>query len=305
MAWVFLFHVEISYAHSPETKMSETTQNQDYVLGVSREEYERLDLQHTLWASRTIHLWERAGLPENSKNGVKVLDCGCGPGFTTFELANYLGKNSRVVGIDMAEKYLRTLDSRAAAEATRGEKSRLAKIETKQGSIDSFSLPEKDFDAAFARWIFIFVRDPEAAIRNVARHLKPGGLFMLQEYVDYRTMALHPSPPVFRKMIEAVIASWAAHGGDANVAARLPGLLEKCGFEILGLKPNTRIGRPHQRIWQWPDSFFKVYLPLLARDNYLTENEANECLKAWQDASKMKNAFYTGPLVLDIIARKK
>jgi SAM-dependent methyltransferase len=235
---------------------------------------------------------------------LNVLDCGCGPGFTTFELANYLGKASRVVGIDLAEKYLRTLESRVAAEATRGSKSRIAKIETKNGTLDAFDLGETRFDAAYARWIFIFLKDPEAAIRNIARHLKPGALFMFQEYVDYRTMALHPSPPVFRKMVEAIIDSWAAHGGDANVAGRLPRLLERNGFEILGLKPQTRVGRPHQKIWKWPESFYKIYLPIHVRDGFLTELEAGECLRAWTEASRMENAFYVGPMVLDIIARK-
>lgn len=284
--------------------MTDQPPSKDYVLGVSREEYERLGLQHSLWATRAIRLWERAGLPRNSEKGLKVLDCGCGPGFTTFELANYLGKKSRVVGIDMAEKYLRSLESRVGAETSRGDKSRLAKIETRNAALDSFDLKESGFDAAYARWIFIFLSDPEAAIRNIGRHLKPGGLFLFQEYVDYRSMALHPSPPVFRKMVDAIVASWAAHGGDANVAGKLPGLLEKNGFEIVALKPQTRVGRPHQKIWQWPDSFFKIYLPVLARDGYLSESEAAECLEAWAKASRMKNAFYVGPMVLDIIARK-
>ena len=278
--------------------------NNNYVLGVTREEYERLGLQHSLWASRAISLWERAGLPANSAKGVKAIDCGCGPGFTTFELANYLGPKSRIVGVDMAEKYLHALESRFRAEASRGDKTRLAQIETRNAALDAVDLKERDFDLAYARWIFIFLKDPEAAIRNIARHLRPGGLFLFQEYVDYRTMALHPSPPVFRKMVEAIIESWAVHGGDANIAGKIPDMLERNGFEIIGLKPQTRVGRPHQKIWKWPDSFFRIYLPILARDGFLSAAEADECLKAWNDASTTENAFYVGPMVLDIIARK-
>jgi ubiquinone/menaquinone biosynthesis C-methylase UbiE len=285
--------------------MTPSKSDQDYVLGVTREEYARLGEQHALWRSRAIRLWERSGLPRESVKGVKMLDCGCGPGFTTFELANYLGKNSRIVGIDRAEKYLSALRARVAAEATRGEKSRLAKIETRNAPIDSFDLQEYDFQAAYGRWIFIFLKDPEAAIRNIARHLRPGGVLMLQEYVDYRTMALHPSPPVFRKLVEQIIRSWADHGGDANIATRLPLLLEENGFEVIDLKPQTRVGRPHQKIWQWVESFHKGYIPILAREGYLTEAEATECLDAWSRASEMENAFNIGPMVLDIIAQKK
>lgn len=276
----------------------------DYVLGVTREEYDRLGLQHSLWASRTIRLWERAGLPRKSSKGFKVLDIGCGPGFTTFELANYLGRNSKVVGIDISEKYLNALKSRFDAERSRGEKSRLGTIETLNAAISEFSYPEHDFDAAYARWIFIFLKDPETAIRNIAKHLRPGGLFLLQDYVDYRTMALHPSRPIFRKMVEAIIESWKTNGGDANIAERLPGLLEKSGFEILSLKPQARVGRPHQKIWQWPDPFFKNYLPVLVQGGFLSQEDAKECLQDWLEASKNKNAFYVGPMMLDIVARK-
>jgi SAM-dependent methyltransferase len=277
----------------------------DYVLGVTREEYERLGLQHALWKSRAIHLWERAGMPRESGKALKVIDCGCGPGFTTFELAKYLGRNSRVVGVDLSEKYLTLLKNRASVEKPGEGNSKLAKIETRNAPIDAFDLKEYDFNAAYARWIFIFLKDPEAAIRNIARHLRPGGVFMLQEYVDYRTMALHPGPKVFRKMVEAIIESWADAGGDANVGARLPKLLEENGFEVVGLKPQTRIGRPHMKVWQWPDSFFKNYLPILERDGYLTPDEAAECLEAWEEASASDEAFYVGPMVMDIIAQKK
>ena len=284
--------------------MTEKNPANDYVLGVTRDEYERLGTQHALWASRAIRLWERAGLPRNSAKGVKVLDCGCGPGFTTFELANYLGTKSRVIGIDLAEKYLGALESRFAAEKSRGAKSRLAKIETRKAHIDSFDLNETGFDAAYARWIFIFLKDPEAAIRNIAKHLRPGGLFMLQEYVDYRTMALHPSPPDFRKMVEAIITSWAAHGGDANVASRLPAMLGENGFEIVSLVPQARVARPHQKIWQWPDAFLRNYIPILARDGFITDGEAKTCLTALENARTNESAYSVGPMVLDIIARK-
>jgi len=275
----------------------------DYILGVNREEYERLGLQHSLWKSRAIRLWKRAGLPQNSTQEIKVLDCGCGPGFTTFELASYLGPRGKVVGIDLAEKYLNLLETRYETQSPK-QKAALAKVETKHSAMDSFSLNERNFHAAYARWIFIFLKDPESAIRNIASHLKPGGLFLLQEYVDYSTMDLHPESPIFRKMVAAVIKSWADQGGDAHVAGKLPALLAKNGFEIVGLKPQARVGRPHEKIWQWPDSFFPNFLPVLEKEGYLTGPEVAEFRKVWSQASKNPNAFYVGPLVLDIIARK-
>lgn len=275
----------------------------DYILGVTREEYDRLGLQHSLWKSRAIRLWKRAGLLQTSTRAVKVLDCGCGPGFTTFELAAYLGPHGTVVGIDRAEKYIELLENRYATEAPK-RKALLAKIETVNSPLDTFSLRERNFDAAYARWIFIFLKDPEAAIRNIASYLKPGGLFLLQEYVNYSTMELHPEAPIFKKMVTAVIKSWADQGSDANVAGKLPDLLAKNGFEIVGLKAQTRVGMPHEKSWQWPNSFFQNYLPILERGNYLTGSEVAEFRQIWNTASINPHAFYIGPMVLDIIARK-
>ncbi len=282
--------------------MSKSTPT-DYVLGVTREEYERLGLQHSLWKSRAIKLWKRAGLKENTSREMKVIDCGCGPGFTTYELAKYLGEKSKVVGIDLAEKYIKILESRYEGESEK-KKKKIARIETLNASLETFSLEDKDFDAAYARWIFIFLKNPEAAIKNISNHLKPGGLFLLQEYVDYSTMALHPESPVFKKMVAGIIKSWADQGGDANVAGKLPALLAKNGFEIIRLKPQARVGMPHEKIWQWPDSFYKNYIPVLEKGGYLSNAEASEFWKVWTQAEKSPHAFYVGPTVLDIIARK-
>lgn len=274
----------------------------DYILGVTREEYDRLAFQHALWRSRAIRLWRRAGLPEKSSHPLKVLDLGCGPGFTTFELAKYLGPRGKVVGIDLAEKYLAAVNARA--QSTNAEKA-LAKIETVHGAIDSFSLPEKNFDAAFARWIFMFVSDVETAIKNTTKHLKKGGLFMLQEYVDWGAMSLYPdNPPIFRKMVDAVMRSFAAHGGNSDIAGKLPSILARNGFEIVGLKPHARVGRPHQKVWKWPDRFFQNYLPVLESEGYLAPDEIAAFRKVWENGAQDPNAFFQGPTVLDIIARK-
>lgn len=284
--------------------MAGSTKDGEYVLGVSREEYERLSLQHDLWKSRAIRLWRRAGVPERGARPVKAIDLGCGPGFTTLELARYLGPKGAITGVDLAEQYLAALAARWKALVVSGKP--IARVETRRAGIGEFNLGDKDHDLAYARWIFIFLSDPEAAIRNVARHLRPGGLFLLQEYVDYGAMALYPeNPPVFRKFVDAIIRSWADRGGDANVAARLPMLLERNGFEVISMKAQARVGRPTQKLWRWPDSFYRNYLPVLESEKYLTPAEGAEVRRLWSEASRRKDAFFQGPTVLDLIARKK
>ncbi|HBF23539.1 MAG TPA: SAM-dependent methyltransferase, partial [Planctomycetes bacterium] len=48
----------------------------DYLLRTDPEELSRMKLQHSLWRPVAIHLWDAAEI----KEGMRVLDLGCGPG---------------------------------------------------------------------------------------------------------------------------------------------------------------------------------------------------------------------------------
>lgn len=150
----------------------------EYVLGTDEDELNRLRRQHELWVLQAHALWGRMGL----RSDHKVLDLGCGPGFTTLELARYLGPRSRITAVDASDRFLKSLAFRAKTEFP------AARIEAVHSFIEKMDLPENDFDAAYCRWLMIFVPDVPGALRAVRRHLKPGAVFALQEYVSYEAM---------------------------------------------------------------------------------------------------------------------
>ena len=51
------------------------------------------------------------------KPGMKVLDCGCGPGAISIGLAEAVGPNGRVTGIDFAESQIAIAQGNAAPAA--------------------------------------------------------------------------------------------------------------------------------------------------------------------------------------------
>ena len=55
-----------------------------YHLGTSADEFERLGYQHQVWLDVTVELWRDAGF----SHGEHLVDLGCGPGFTTTDLAH-------------------------------------------------------------------------------------------------------------------------------------------------------------------------------------------------------------------------
>jgi SAM-dependent methyltransferase len=94
------------------------------------------------------------------------------------------------------------------------------------------TLPAATYDLIFARWVFLFLPDPEAHLRKRVAALKPGGVLAIEDYCG-ATMRRVPEPPQWENFLKADLAFFASQGGDANIGARLPDLL--------------RARRPHRR----------------------------------------------------------
>lgn len=270
----------------------------EYVLGVSDQETGRLGLQHRLWAESAHHLWEHARI----QPGMHVLDVGCGPGYATMDLAELVGHGGRVVGVDESPLFLKQLHDKAAAR-------RLAHIDRVLGDVqqlDALLAPATDaFDAAYARWVLCFVADPEAVVRGVARVLKPGGRFAVQDYFNYEAMAMAPRRPAFARVIQAVAKSWRDRGGDPDIIARLPAMCRRHGLVVEHMAINQRVARPGAPIWNWPDSFWSSFLPRLVELGYLTPSDRSAFEAAWGEASSDPDTFMFLPPVYDVVAVKR
>ena len=73
---------------------------------------ERLGDQHRVWAEDNRRLLTRAGFGD----GATLLELGCGPGYTTLDLARVVGPSGRVIAVDRdGERSLPLLEERAKA----------------------------------------------------------------------------------------------------------------------------------------------------------------------------------------------
>lgn len=100
--------------------------------------------------------------------GDRVLDLGCGAGLTTLALAEAVGPEGEVLGVDIAAAMLDP--ARAAAEA-RG----LRTVRFEVADAQDADLGQGSFDAAFSRFGVMFFSDPPRAFANIRRALRPGG----------------------------------------------------------------------------------------------------------------------------------
>lgn len=274
--------------------MNTPRETNEYVLGTQDAELRRLGFQHRLWSKQAAEAWEMARF----RPGHHLLDVGCGPGFATTDLAQLVGERGRVLGVDVSERFISFLKARAAAIG-------LSQVEAEVGDVQSLNLPDASFDGAYVRWVLCFVSQPDRVIRAVARALKPGGVFVLQDYYYYRGLSICPSKPVVRKVVEAVDQSWRMRGGDPDIGKRLPTMLRQAGFEVTRIEPLVRAARPDTALWQWPTTFFVNYLPVLIEAGLITRAEADEWNEHWADRTADPASAFITPPMLSIIAVRR
>ena len=213
-----------------------TRETNEYALGTHDAEIVRLGIQHKLWSASAFEFWERTGI----SSGKTVLDIGCGPGYTSYDLAGLVAPEGKVIAIDASVRFVDHLRELLRAD-------RHIPIEPHVGDVQALELPPDSLDAAYQRWVLCFVQDPEAVIRGVAKALKRGGVFAIQDYMHYEGILLSPQSKAFNHFMDAVSQAWNERGGDTQVGMKLPGLLAKHGLKPSEIRPLHRLARSRKR----------------------------------------------------------
>ncbi len=269
----------------------------DYVLGTHNDEHARLGMQHSLWQEFVLDAWKRAGIC----TGTRVVDVGAGPGFATMDLADIVGGTGHVTAVEISSKFAQEVKDQANA---RGLNNVSVHILDLMHDDIPLATAGAEFDAAWCRWVCMFVPDVGALVRRVHNALRAGGVAVFHEYVHYETYGLQPPTPGIDSFTQAAMKSFSARGGNANIAGTLLKELRQHGFETMSIKPIARAARPHEPLWQWPAGFIRTYLPRLIElgqvDNAFAANVLAELARAEQDPQ----SIMLTPTVLEIIARK-
>jgi SAM-dependent methyltransferase len=275
------------------TPLVEAQAGDTYVLGTAAAEEQRLGVQHKLWLPFAEDAWRRAGL----STGQRVLDLGAGPGFVSLELARQVGPGGRVLGLELSPAYGETA-RRSAADAG------LSQLEVRTHDLCCDPLPAETFDLVWCRWVAMFLPALEPLLDQLAARLQPGAQLLIHEYVHWSTFALHPRGEAVRRFAAAVLASFAAAGGDPDVNRRLPSLLAARGFRIEALRPLSLLGRPGDAVASWLESFVVIYGEELIRQGLWTEEEAAAVAAEIAAAGQDPGAYWMAPTVLELQATR-
>ena len=123
------------------------------------------------------------------KKGDTVVDIGCGPGFFSIEMAKLVGKNGKVIAVDLQEKMIAHVKKKAAKHGM------LDRMEFHQCDADRIGLNQKaDFILAF--YMIHETPSPLRFLEEARGMLKNGGQILVVE------PKMHVSKSIFAQMLQ-------------------------------------------------------------------------------------------------------
>lgn len=236
--------------------------NANYVLGHSESEIERLKRQAEMMKPITQRLLLSAGL----KEGMRVLDIGCGPGDVTMLAADIVGPTGRVVGIDRSESVI---------DAARGRIRRhgLSNVEFAQHDVETYDGPV-GFDAVVCRFVLIHQPDPVRFLRAARRLVRSGGVVAFHEIDATRRFRSSPPVPLLHQMDALLVAAFDTQGTAGDAGGRFVELFADAGLPTPRLFTEVFIESGEDAIvLSWFTDVFRQFLPHLIAAGVVTEDE--------------------------------
>jgi ubiquinone/menaquinone biosynthesis C-methylase UbiE len=189
-------------------------------------EIERLRGQ-ALWGwDKVSRNLDRFGL----RDGMSILEVGSGPGFITeLLLAQYPGSHVTCVEIDP--------DLIAPAEQYLQSRGLTGRYTIMQGDLMQMDLPDDSFDFTVARLVFQHLRDPQGAMVEIRRVLKPGGeLVIIDVDEGLGEIVEPPVDPETEAIHNKMRTTQTQRGGNPAIGRRLWRLLAATGYVNMDLE---------------------------------------------------------------------
>ena len=115
----------------------------------------------------TLHKWA-----EHIHKGMKVLDLGCGTGKCTLQVAQ---KGATVTGVDLSRGMIDIIVDKCKSQVFKDS------IQLVIGDVENLPFKGESFDIAVSFGTLHHIPNPDRAVNEASKVLKPGGLFFATE----------------------------------------------------------------------------------------------------------------------------
>ena len=197
------------------------------------------------------------------REGMSILDAGCGTGLETVRLARLVGSSGNVIGLDASRNLL--------AEASRRAQGSRLPIEYREGDVQQLPFPDNYFDVARAERLFLYLTDPRQALAELVRVTKSDGSVYVIE-PDFETQTINLSD---RGLVRKVLQFDCDHETrNGWIGRELPQLFKACGLVDTDVETGVVIYEPRS---------FSPYFLETAHSAFQNGVITADELQVWQD----------------------
>ncbi len=157
------------------------------------------------------------------REGETVLDLGSGVGLDCFLAAAKVGKNGKVIGVDMTPEMI----EKARENARKGD---YGNVKFRLGEIENLPVADSSVDVVISNCVIDLAPDKGRVFTEAFRVLNPGGRLMISDIVLLREL-----PDVIKNSIEAYIGCLSG----AVMRDEYIGAIEAAGFEEVRIIDET------------------------------------------------------------------
>ncbi|MGY0057293.1 class I SAM-dependent methyltransferase [Streptomyces sp. LZ34] len=240
------------------------------------------------------HTWRTAAnsaayLTGRLKPHMRILDIGCGPGTITADLAE-LVPQGEVIGVDAAPA---VLEQARAVAAERG----VSNVQFAVGDVHALDYPDDSFCVVHAHQVLQHLGDPVAALREMRRVCKPGGMVAVRDS-DYSAMTWYPAVPGLDGWAALYQRVARANSGEPDAGRRLLSWARQAGFtDITATAGTWCYATAEERAWWsglWADrTVASSYAQQAVEGGHATEDELRRIADAWREWGAAEDGWFT------------
>lgn len=234
-------------------------------------------------------------LGEQLRPGMRVLDCGCGPGTITLGLAQKVAPG-RVVAVDLEAGQLEVARAIAKAED-------VVNIDFQEASALALPFEDGTFDAVYESTMLCHMAEPESVLRELYRVLKPGGVLSTRETVVSAMVYDAGSPAALSAHAGLLKRVIEIGGGDADLGRKMGPLMTRVGLTGLYHKVTVEQAEsPEEKaiVWSTVPVTYQKLGPLATKMGWATAEALEEIARAAAAEPERADGLFAGVFVESI-----
>lgn len=225
------------------------------------------------------------------RGGQSLLDVGSGPGTITADLAEAVDPG-RVTAVEHTAQAL-DLTRREAVRRSR------TNIDDVVSNAEGLDLPDDTFDIVHAHQVLQHVGDPVAALREMRRVCKPGGVVAVRDS-DYSAFVWYPQLPGLEEWLDLYLTVARANGGEPDAGRRLLAWAHEAGFDDVTPTASTWcFATPEDRDWWgglWADRVLQSQMATRAVESGVaTTTDLQRISTAWRSWAEHPDGWMALP----------